>query len=110
MWGVGPAVSTGKPRSTYWPGGSRAARSSETRRRPVKPREMNSATSLSFRGALSMSYVSPNSPSGGTGLRAAEHARRGDRREPLRLRDLIAGTATDEVLDPHPAILTQSPT
>jgi hypothetical protein len=46
MWGVGPAVSTGKPDSAYWPGGSRAARSSETRRRPLKPREMNPATAL----------------------------------------------------------------
>src|SRR5437016_2525872 len=57
MWGVGPAVSTGKPCSTYWPGGSRAARSSETRRRPVKPREMNPATALSFQGTLSKTIV-----------------------------------------------------
>src|SRR5256885_2220949 len=35
-WGVGPAVSTGKPRSAYSPGGRRSANSSGVRR-PVNP-------------------------------------------------------------------------
>src|SRR5207302_726626 len=39
--GVGPAVSTGKPGSAYWPGGNRARRSAGVRRRGVKPRETN---------------------------------------------------------------------
>src|SRR5271154_4745946 len=39
--GVGPAVSTGKPDSAYWPGGSRAASSADVRRRPVNPRDTN---------------------------------------------------------------------
>ena len=39
-FGVGPAVRTGNPDSTYWPGGSRSASSSGTRRWPPKPREM----------------------------------------------------------------------
>jgi hypothetical protein len=42
--GVGPAVSTGKPGSRYWPGGSRACSSSGTRRRPPNPREMKPLT------------------------------------------------------------------
>src|SRR3954469_22759797 len=39
MCGVGPAVRTGKPSSTYCPGGTRSASSSGTRRRPENPRE-----------------------------------------------------------------------
>src|SRR5437763_16630414 len=38
--GVGPAESTGKPRSRYWPGGSRPLVSLGFRR-PWNPREMN---------------------------------------------------------------------
>ncbi len=37
IWGVGPAESTGKPSSRYWPGGRRAA-SSAGGGRPTKPR------------------------------------------------------------------------
>ena len=37
--GVGPAVSTGKPLSTYWPGGTRSASSAGVWRRRWKPRE-----------------------------------------------------------------------
>src|SRR5215218_348608 len=47
--GVGPAVSTGKPGSLYWPGGSRSAKSSGVRRRPLNPRETNPFTSVSSR-------------------------------------------------------------
>jgi hypothetical protein len=42
-WGVGPAVSTGNPRSTYCPGGTRSASSSGVCRRRSKPREMKLA-------------------------------------------------------------------
>src|SRR3954454_10927114 len=47
--GVGPAVSTGKPDSAYWPGGSRSATSSGVRRRPLNPRETKPFTPPSSR-------------------------------------------------------------
>src|SRR3954454_24114018 len=40
--GVGPAVNTGQPRSTYCPGGNRSPYSSCCRLRPPKPLEMKS--------------------------------------------------------------------
>ena len=45
--GVGPAVRTGKPRSRYWPGGSRSAPGPCGL--PTKPRETNPGSSLRHR-------------------------------------------------------------
>src|SRR2546428_8167743 len=53
--GVGPAESTGKPRSRYWPGGSRPA-TSLCWRRPRNPREMK--PSLMFCPSIPSVYMS----------------------------------------------------
>src|SRR6266852_6432209 len=52
--GVGPAESTGKPRSRYCPGGSRPA-TSPCWRRPRNPREKN--PSLMFCTSIALLYV-----------------------------------------------------
>src|SRR3954451_2992751 len=79
MRGVGPAVSTGKPRSRYCPGGILSPYSSRSRARPPpKPREMK----------LPMRFLS-----------AAEQRRWGDARLAVDLRDQHRGLV-DEAPDP----------
>src|SRR5438067_8888212 len=61
--GVGPAESTGKPRSRYCPGGSRPA-TSPCWRRPRKAREMNPSLMLCLSipyEYISLPYSSPSS-------------------------------------------------
>src|SRR2546421_11768694 len=51
-YGVGPADSTGKSSTRYWPGGMRVV-STSVRRRPKKPREI---------GGIRQPYVVPSRP------------------------------------------------
>src|SRR3954447_13357557 len=71
--GVGPAVSTGKPDSAYWPGGSRSVSSSGVRRRPLNPRETKPFTPPSSRSTDAGASGGPRCfPSGTRTLPSAE--------------------------------------
>src|SRR3954451_18795016 len=80
--GVGPAVSTGKPDSAYWPRGSRSASSSGVRRRPLNPRETKPFTPPSSRstdagasgGTRAASIWDEDAPSAGVDVQPALRA------------------------------------